>query len=98
MSDLSETHVPATLYLQVEPVWNYSNTNLIGAKAVRLSQNKPGRPIGGTVTVKMTVHVPRGAFLPLQPEAVIVIPENMTEINPVHVEAQPPGEEDGADS
>lgn len=93
MSPLDETHVPATLYLQVEPVWNYSA--LVGAKAVRLSQNKPGRPLGGSVTVKMTVHVPRGAFLPLRPEAVVVIPENMAYTEPIHVEAQPVEEDDG---
>lgn len=95
MSDaLSETHVPATFYLQLEPLWNYSG-KLVGAKAVRLSQNKPSRPVGGGVTVKMAVYAPRGAFLPLEPEAVIVIPENMTHTEPVHVEALPVEEEDG---
>lgn len=94
MNDLDKTHVPATFYLQVEPNWSYSGT-LIGAKASRLSQNKPGRPLGGSVMVKMTVHVPRGAFMPLRPEAVVVIPENMTLTEPVHVEALPVEEDDG---
>jgi hypothetical protein len=89
MADLNETHVPATVYLQLEPLWNEYNGKLVGAKVVRHSQNKPARPVGGSVTVKMTVHAPRGAFLPLEPEAVVVIPANMTETNPVYVEAQP---------
>jgi hypothetical protein len=93
MPNLSETHVPATVYLQLEPDWNYSRSNVIGAKVVRHSQKKPVRPVGGSVTVKMTIHVPRGAFLPLQPEAIVVIPENMTMTEPVHVEALPPEDE-----
>jgi hypothetical protein len=93
MPNPSDTHVPATVYLQLEPDWSYSGSNVIGAKVVRHSQKKPVRPVGGSVTVKMTIHVPRGAFLPLQPEAVIVIPENMTLTEPVHVEAQSPEEE-----
>lgn len=93
MSSLRDTHVPATFYLQVEPTW-YGNGKLSGAKLARSSQNKPGRPIGGTVTVKLTVHVPKSAFLPLQPEAEVIIPEGMTET--VQIEAHYPEDIDGA--
>lgn len=96
MTDHDKTHVSATFYLQVEPIWGGSyggNRLLRGAKASRLSQNRPGRPLGGTVLVKLSVLVPRAAFLPLRPEAVIVIPEDMTEVQPVHVEALAPGDQ-----
>lgn len=91
---ISKTHVAATYWLQVEPRWGGGNPRvLVGAKATRLSQNRPDRPGSGTVLVKMTVMVPRSAFQPLRPEAVVVVPDGMAETIPIHVEALPPGDQ-----
>lgn len=86
----------ATFYVQVEPKWGYSYAGmeppLVGAKAVRMSQKKPGRPAPGTVMVKMTLRIPDAAFLPLRPEAVVVVPEDMVVTNPLEVSAEDPDE------
>lgn len=88
-------HVDATFYAQVEPEWspwtNYdSEHTLKGAKVVTITQKRPARQRGGTVLLKLTVRVPAGAFLPLRPEAVVVIPDDMTVTAPVEVEAGDP--------
>lgn len=84
--------VKATVYLQVQPdYWNYADRDDIksirGAKVVGSTQNKATKPKPGTVEVKLTIEVPKGAFLPLRPEAVVVIPESLTNPHPVVVEA-----------
>jgi hypothetical protein len=85
------SHVDATFYAQVEPIWSrYNRTRLEGAKVVTLTQKKPDSPRGGTVTVKLTVRVPAAAFLPLQPEAVVVVPDDMTATTPVVAVAEDP--------
>lgn len=81
--------VDATFYVQVEPEW-FTSSRLRGAKAIRLTQSKPNPPKGGTVTCKLTVRLPSSAFLPLRPEAVIVVPEGMVIENPIEVEAVNP--------
>lgn len=83
-------HVDATFYVQVEPQWNQwmsgdSPNRLQGAKAVTLTQAKPGRQRGGTVLVKLTVRLPKSAFLPLAPEAIVVVPEDRTLAEPIQV-------------
>lgn len=87
-------HHEATFYAQVEPEWYRSRTGadpmLRGIKVVTITQKKPARPKGGTVTVKLTIRVPDAAFLPLRPEAIVVVPENMTEVNPIEVIAEDP--------
>jgi hypothetical protein len=87
-------YVDATFYVQVQPSWSryYSNDDprLEGAKAVQLTQSKPRRPQGGTVLTKLTIRIPAGAFLPLRPEAIVVIPESMTAVNPIEVTAEEP--------
>lgn len=75
----------AEVYLQVEPIWR--GQHVVGAKVIALNQKKPSRPRGGTITTKITIRIPTGAFLPLQPEAVVVIPEGMVVQNPIEVEA-----------
>lgn len=84
----------ATFYAQVEPEWsNYAvggEKQLRGAKVVGITQKKPGKQKGGTVLVKLTIRVPDGAFLPLRPEAIVVIPEDMTATTPVEVIAEDP--------
>lgn len=85
----------ATFYAQVEPEWGRwrdknGDLNIVGAKVARMTQKRPESPIGGTVLVKLTIRVPNAAFLPLRPAAVVVIPEDMTETNPVEVVAENP--------
>jgi hypothetical protein len=87
--------VDATFYAQVEPEWSSyvqadGQRRLKGAKVMRITQSRPARPVGGTVLVKLTLRLPTGAFLPLRPEAVVVIPDSLTEANPVEVIAEDP--------
>lgn len=89
--------VDATFYAQVEPEWSrYIPRNgqrqLAGAKVVRISQTRPTKPIGGALLIKLTLtlRLPAGAFLPLRPEAVVVIPDSLTEAHPVEVIAEDP--------
>lgn len=83
--------VDATFYAQVEPEYGRWDTeNPIGAKVVLISQRKPTAPIGGTVTVKLTIRVPKVAFQPLQPEAIVVVPSELAEAHPIEVEAEDP--------
>jgi len=88
-------HVDATFYAQVEPEWSRYRTvggekALEGAKVVTITQRKPSRPRGGTVLVKLTIRVPEAAFLPLRPEAIVVVPEDMTIASPIEVVAEDP--------
>lgn len=96
-------YVDATFYAQLAPVWGdyYQRTRnldhpnaLQGAKMVRHTVTKPQRPAPGTVLVKLTVRVPAAAFYPLRPEAVVVIPEDMTLTTPIEIVASDPGGED----
>lgn len=88
-------HVDVTFYAQVEPEWSNwvshdGERSLRGAKVVTITQKKPAKPRGGTVLVKLTVRVPQAAFLPLRPEAIVVIPDEMTATQPVEVVAEDP--------
>jgi hypothetical protein len=82
--------VAATVYLQVRPVFSYYGDNVCGARVVNSTQSKPSVPKGGTVTVKLTLHIPRRAFLPLVPEAVVVVPEELTAAHRIEVVAEDP--------
>lgn len=93
---MTET-VKATVYLQVQPVYTYwaasrrefdTPDSIEGAKVVGSTQNRSQKPKQGTVEVKITVELPKGAFLPLRPEAIVVIPETLTTPHPVQVEAE----------
>lgn len=75
----------ATFYLQVEPEWGpYLNSdgsyNLVGAKALRITQKQPDPPKGGTVVVKLTVKVPSSALLPLRPAPVEIAADQATTV------------------
>lgn len=59
-------------------------------KAVALTQKRPTRQRPGTIMAKLTVQVPDAAFLPLRPEVIIVIPDEMTVAAPIEVEAVDP--------
>src|SRR3954447_25117122 len=89
----------STFYLQLEPLWSRRSGQdgermPLGFKPVGVTQNRPQSPRAGSVTVKLTVAIPPAAFLPLRPEAEIVIPASLMEINPVVVEATAPEGED----
>lgn len=88
-------HVDATFFAQVEPEFSrYGNRDglrdVVRAKVIALTQKRPDKPRGGTVLVKLTLRVPKAAFLPLRPEAIVVIPEDMTVTTPVEVIAEEP--------
>lgn len=99
---MSET-VKATVYLQVQPEYTWwaksrrefdKPGSIEGAKVVGSTQNRAQKPKPGTVEVKITIEVPKGAFLPLRPEAVVVVPESLTTPHPIEVEAEDANEAD----
>jgi hypothetical protein len=84
--------VRATVYLQVAPDRNTympadDVRSIAGAKVVASTQGKSSKPKAGTVEVKLTIELPKAAFLALRPEAVVVIPATLTQPHPVTVEA-----------
>jgi hypothetical protein len=91
--------VDATFYAQVDPAWS-SWTDSEGERVVqaarvdRITQGRPARPKAGCVVVALTIRLPKAVFYPLQPEAIVVVPESMTELAPVEVEAEDPHAED----
>lgn len=92
---MSRTHT-ASFYLQIEPEWGHyvdrdtGERKVWGAKAVGITQKRPSKPKAGSVVVKLSVEIPEGAFLPLRPEAVITIPESLTQPYPIEVTAEDP--------
>lgn len=91
--------VRATVYLQVAPEYkrwmaDHSNpASIDGARVVGSTQRKAAKPRPGVVEVKLTIELPAAAFVPLAPEAVVTVPEDMTAAHPVVVEAQDANEE-----
>lgn len=96
MARSTEGWVDATAYLQIQPDWGYSyggaESPVIGARVVRLTQTKPKTTMPDTVLVKVTVRVPKAAFYPLEPSAVVVVPESLIQ-HGVTVEAGAPDAE-----
>ncbi|MEA1264226.1 hypothetical protein MicroSTF_14375 [Microbacterium sp. STF-2] len=99
---MSNETVRATVYLQVQPEYTWrakqrheydSPSAIEGAKVIGSTQNKAQKPKPGTVEVKITVELPKGVFLPLRPEAIVVIPETLTQPHPITVEAADANEE-----
>lgn len=93
-------HVDATFYAQVEPTFGRRYDHQVcemveyvkHAKVVGLTQNRPDRPRRGVIVVKLTIRVPEAAFLPLRPEAIVVVPEDMTVASPLVVVAEDPND------
>jgi hypothetical protein len=85
-------HIDATFFAQVEPefVRHFGEERVRKAKVVGLTQQRPERPRRGVIVVKLTIRIPEAAFLPLRPEAIVVIPEGMTAPYPIEVEAGDP--------
>lgn len=95
---MSNETVQATVYLQVAPetsrYYPKDDPNGIrGAKVVGSTQKRSSKPQAGTVEVKLTVEIPKAAFLPLRPEAIVIVPESMTTPHPITVEAADANEE-----
>lgn len=96
---MSNETVRATVYLQVQPEYNgwagdrSKPESIGGAKVVRSTQKRSAAPEPGTVEVKLTIELPKTAFTPLAPEAIIVIPETLTQPHPITVEAADANEE-----
>lgn len=92
-------HVDATFYVQLAPEWDRWGSDAAGnrildkAKLANATIKKPEVQKPGTVLLKLTVRVPAGAFLPLAPQAIVVIPDGMTVTEPIEVEAGDPGDE-----
>jgi len=92
--------VDATFYAQVVPEWSPypravdGKPRLRGARVVRITQARPQQPRPGVVVVKLTLRLPESAFQPLQPAAVVVVPESATEPVQVTVEHPAAGAED----
>lgn len=90
------THVDATVYLQVEPIeatWIRSREDeprIESARVKRMTTKRPEQPLGGTVLVKLTLRLPVAAFRPMRPEAIVVVPDSLTELSPVEVVAEDP--------
>jgi hypothetical protein len=86
----------ATFYVQLAPDFYYppygGDPSVREIRATALTQKRPRKPQSGTVMVKLTVRVPDAAFLPLRPEAIVVVPEDMTVATPLEVIAEEPTE------
>jgi hypothetical protein len=92
--------VDATFYAQVEPEWGRSASYdpeppIRRVRVARITLTRPDRPKPGVVVVKLTLRIPAAAFYPLQPEAVVEIPTELTQPFPVSVVAGDPHAEDG---
>lgn len=88
-----------TFYAQVKPTfwnsWGDQRPRVQAINVVKTTQKKPKAQLGGTVMVKLTLDIPDEAFLPLEPEAVIVVPASLVTAKPIEVEATKP-EDDSA--
>jgi hypothetical protein len=96
--------VDAPVYLQVEPVFESyvrhgeDERRLQGARVKRMTLTRPDKPLGGSVLVKVVLRIPAGVFYPLRPEAVVVIPETLTELQTIEVVASDPHADPDAES
>jgi hypothetical protein len=90
--------VDAKFYAQVEPRgirtrWDSQQKKNVptvdGAAVVNITQSRPSKPKSGCVVVELTLRVPENVFLPLQPTAIIDLPDTMTAVSAlIEVEAE----------
>ena len=78
-------HVSA--YVQLVPTYkrNYDGTQTITNVAIGgVTKNKPAtaRSPRGAIVVKLDIHIPEAAFLPLEPVVDVEIPENVSTLAP----------------
>lgn len=79
-----------TCYLQIEPEfgdYSYNRDKLQAIHVRRVTKKRPDNPIGGSVVLRLSLDIADAAFLPLTPEATVVVPVEHTEA--VVVESEP---------
>lgn len=83
MSTIPDGYREAICYLQIEArgsgPYGGRHPGPYQATATRLTVDKPSKPIPGAVVVKVRIQVPKAAFEPLQPEAVVRVPEDLVQ-------------------
>jgi len=72
-----------TVYLQMRPHGGWQ------LRVMKATQRPPSTVDADCVVVKMRVRIPDRAFLPLQPEAVVTVPEELVQ-HLIQVEAVDP--------
>lgn len=83
---MSET-VDALAYLTVEGIRSrYGDKSVRTAKVVRVTQGKPASLSGDQIAVRVKIRLPAKAFDPLEPDALIIVPEELIQ-RPVEIEA-----------
>jgi hypothetical protein len=95
MSRAPEGYHDAEIYLQVKPKFTQLYSSVKGGyvdaiasiTVVNMTQTRPRKPAGGTITAKVTLRIPDAALLPFAPEAVITVPEGLVITNPIEVVA-----------
>jgi hypothetical protein len=94
---MSTATIDVPVYLQVEPrdrAWSPEGRGTGPARAaavvVGTTTKRPRAPRPGVVVVKVTLRIPAAVFDPLRPEAVVVIPADLTDPHPVVVDAGDP--------
>jgi hypothetical protein len=94
--------VETSFYIVVTPEWSQHVKDdagrpiLTGIKAERITKGRPDVIRGGGVATKIGLVIDAGAFVPLQPEAVIHI--GATEVEVIHeVTATNPDDDDTDD-
>ncbi|TDP97670.1 hypothetical protein [Labedaea rhizosphaerae] len=74
------------VYLQVAEHHMYGGE----LKVVRSTQKRPAVLEPGCILVKIKLSIPRAAWKPFEPEAIVTVPAELTEQAPVEVEAVSP--------
>lgn len=85
------THRSGYVYLTIKPHPYYTNDLVV----VKSTQNMPGSVPADAIVIKVRVSVPKKAFGPLLPTAVVEIPESAVIHPTVSVEAvteEPPSD------
>lgn len=70
----------ATFYVQIEPEFSSYRASdgeypVVGAKAKRITQNRPDVTVAGAVVVKLSLDLPESVFQPLRPSVEVIIPD-----------------------
>jgi hypothetical protein len=75
--------VQAVVWAQIEATWySWDRASLRTISVRRITQRRPRRPEPGSVLVKLTITLPRGAFVP-------PILQGLVDVPPEHVETVP---------
>ncbi len=87
------SQVDTTFYVHIEPDFfdGSSELEVRSARATHITRSRASKPRSGCVVVKLTVRLPSSAFLPLRPEAVVVVSADYADV--VEVEARDAHEE-----